>query len=131
MGPAEELSDRALLIIRRRGSRSIRPAGSSAPWRRGSRSIEGNAERADALIARTQRVRPGLTYALPHLAVQTRLELARAYLAMADAGGAETMLREIDGLLRRRPDLGTLPTQAQELRASLQTMRDRPPGPRR
>ena len=88
----------------------------------------GEVERAHALLARTQRVRPGLTHALPYVAVQTRLELARAYLTLADAGGAETMLREIDALLRRRPDLGTLPSQAQELRASLQTMRVQAPG---
>ena len=65
---------------------------------------------------------------MPWLSVQTRLELARAYLTMADAGGAETMLREIDGLLRRQPDLGTLPAQVQELRTSLQTMRAHAPG---
>jgi hypothetical protein len=34
---------------------------------------------------------------LPYLAVQIRLELTRAYLTIADAGGARTMLRESDG----------------------------------
>ena len=38
------------------------------------------------------------------------------------------MLREIDGLLRRQPDLGTLAAQVQELRLSLQTMRAHAPG---
>ena len=47
---------------------------------------------------------------------------------MADAGAAQTVLREIDALLRRRPDLGTLPSQADELRANLQTMRAEAPG---
>ena len=61
-------------------------------------------------------------------AVQTRLELARAYLAVADAGGAETMLREIDAVLRRQPDLGVLPPEVEDLRSSLKTMRAEAPG---
>ena len=60
--------------------------------------------------------------------MQTRLELARAYLTPADAAGAATMLREIDSISRRRPDLGTLPAQAAELRASLTTLRTHAPG---
>ena len=65
---------------------------------------------------------------IPPLAVQCRLELARAYQAMADAGGAETMLREIEALLRRQPDLGTLRADVDELRASLKTMHAEAPG---
>jgi hypothetical protein len=38
-------------------------------------------------------------YAMPWAAVQARPELGRAYLALADAGGARTMLREIEALL--------------------------------
>jgi LuxR family maltose regulon positive regulatory protein len=60
-----------------------------------------------------------LTYALPHLAVQARVELARVHLALADLAGARTLMREIDGLLRRRPGLGTLVGQAQAVRAQL------------
>jgi LuxR family maltose regulon positive regulatory protein len=60
-----------------------------------------------------------LTYALPYLAVQTRIELARAHLALADPAGARTLLREIDELLRRRPGLGILGDQAAALRNQL------------
>ena len=88
----------------------------------------GNAARVQELLSAAQRVRPSLTYAMPHLAVQTRLELARAYLTLADAGGAETMVRELDVLLRRQPDLGTLPTQVAELREILKTLRADSPG---
>ena len=88
----------------------------------------GKAERAQELLTEAQRLRPRLTYALPYLAVQTRLELASAYLTIADAGGARTMLREIDALLRRQPDLGTLSAQVEELRSSLKTMRAEAPG---
>jgi LuxR family maltose regulon positive regulatory protein len=88
----------------------------------------GEAPRARTLLAKAQSLRPGLTYALPYLAVQARLELARAYMGMADAAGAATMVREIDALLRRQPKLGTLPAQADELRQSLHTMRAESPG---
>ena len=88
----------------------------------------GHTRRAQDLIARADRLRPRLTYALPFLAVQTRLELARAHIAGADVDGAETMLREIEALLRRRPDVGVLGAQVEDLRATLTTMRVRTPG---
>ena len=65
---------------------------------------------------------------MAYYAVQTRLELARAFLELADAGGAATMLRESKAILRRRPDLGVLPGQVEELRDSLKTMRVQAPG---
>jgi LuxR family maltose regulon positive regulatory protein len=60
-----------------------------------------------------------LTYALPHFAVQARIELARVHLALADLAGARTLTREVDDLLRRRPGLGTLVAEAGALRAQL------------
>jgi LuxR family maltose regulon positive regulatory protein len=66
-----------------------------------------------------QRSRPELTYAVPHIAVQARIELALVYLALADLEGARTLMREIDELLRRRPGLGTLVNQARALRNKL------------
>jgi LuxR family transcriptional regulator, maltose regulon positive regulatory protein len=125
---AEELSDRALLIIRRVRLEEYPTSAFAYAVAARVALHRGDVERASALLVRTQRVRPGLTHALPHVAVQTRLELARAYLTMADAGGAETMLRELAALLRRRPDLGTLPAQVEELRSRLQTMRAQVPG---
>jgi LuxR family maltose regulon positive regulatory protein len=66
-----------------------------------------------------QRGRPELTYAIPHFAVQARVELARVYLALSDLAGARTLMREIDELLMRRPGLGTLANQARALRDKL------------
>jgi LuxR family transcriptional regulator, maltose regulon positive regulatory protein len=83
----------------------------------------GRTERAHELLTWAQRLRPRLTYALPHLAVQIRLELARAYVAVPDAGGARTVLREVDALLRRRPDLGVLNAQVEDVRSGLATIR--------
>jgi LuxR family maltose regulon positive regulatory protein len=70
-----------------------------------------------------QRLRPLVTYAMPHIAVQARIELARVHLALADLAGARTLMREIEELLRRRPGLGTLVGQAQSLRAQLASQR--------
>jgi LuxR family maltose regulon positive regulatory protein len=75
-------------------------------------------------LARAERLGAGLTWALPHLAVQVRLELARSYLALTDAAAARTVLREVDDLLARRPRLGALGDQAAALRAQLDAMRE-------
>ena len=79
----------------------------------------GDAPAARRELVRAQRLRPVLTYAVPHVAVQARLELCRAHLALADLAGARTLMREIDEVLRRRPDLGTLVEAARVLRARL------------
>jgi LuxR family transcriptional regulator, maltose regulon positive regulatory protein len=70
-------------------------------------------------LVTAQRLRHLLTYALPHVAVQARIELIRVYLALADLAGARTLMEEIDELLKRRPGLGTLVGEAGTLRARL------------
>jgi len=71
-------------------------------------------------LVHAQRARPFLTYTVPHIAVQARIELARVHLDLADLPGARTLLREVDELLRRRPGLGTLIGQARALHMRLQ-----------
>jgi LuxR family maltose regulon positive regulatory protein len=83
----------------------------------------GDVARARDDLARAGRLRSLLTWALPHLAVQVRLELARNHLALTDAAAARTLLWEVDGLLSRRPQLGLLRDQAAELRGQLDTLR--------
>jgi LuxR family transcriptional regulator, maltose regulon positive regulatory protein len=83
----------------------------------------GDVARARDDLARAERLGAGLTWALPHLAVQVRLELARNYLALTDAAAARRLLREVDDLLARRPRLGILGDQAAALRARLDPMR--------
>lgn len=124
---AEEFAQRALRLIRR--ARLEEYPMSAFPCALAARIAlhRGEPKRADELLTRAQRLRPGLTYAIPPLAVQCRLELARAYLAMADAGGAETMLREIDAVFRRQPDLGVLRSEVEEVRSSLKAIRAEAP----
>ena len=125
---AEEHADRALGIIRRHGMEEYPTSALAYSVAARVALHRGDVPRAQELLARVQRLRPRLTYGQPYYSVQTRLELARAYLTLADAGGAETMLREIEPILRRQPDLGALPVQVAELRANLKTMRAHAPG---
>ena len=79
----------------------------------------GDVPAARRELASAQRVRSLLTYALPHVAVQTRIELIRAHTALADTSGARTLLREVDEVLKLRPGLGILVGEAEALRARL------------
>jgi LuxR family maltose regulon positive regulatory protein len=69
------------------------------------------------------RLRPLMTYAHPHWAVQLRITLIRVHLALGDLAGARTLMREIDDLLKRRPGLGTLAGEAQALRTQIAKVR--------
>jgi len=80
---------------------------------------QGDPAEAGTELTRAQRLRPDLTYAIPYLAVQVRIELARCHLALPDTAAARTMLHEADEILRRRPGLGVFVQQAKELRAEL------------
>ena len=118
------------------------PAGARALRRLGMETVlacavqartamhRGDVPEARRQLVSAQRLRPGLTYAIPHLAVQARIELTRVHLALTDIAGARTLMREIDELLERRPDLGTLVGQARALRAQLSAdLASRIPGP--
>ena len=83
----------------------------------------GDLPRANEHLVQAAGRRPLLTYAMPSVAVQTLLELGRAYLMLDDAAGARTVLRQARGILQLRPDLGVLPDQAEELQAKLETLR--------
>jgi LuxR family transcriptional regulator, maltose regulon positive regulatory protein len=104
---ADELAERAISSARR--SRRENAALNAVAYAVAGRTAlhAGRTSRAHDLLANAQRRLPQLTYALPVPSTQTRLELARAYLTLADQAGARTMLREIDAVMRRRPDLGS------------------------
>ena len=79
----------------------------------------GDAATARGQLMQAQLLRGQLTQALPHFAVQVRLELARAYVRLDEVAGARTLLREIRRSLRYRPGLGVLVEQTDELRSKL------------
>jgi LuxR family maltose regulon positive regulatory protein len=82
----------------------------------------GDGATARAELRRAQRLLPLLTSALPWLAIQVRIEMARAMVALIDVAGARIMLYECDQILRRIPDLGRLVTEAAELRRQLESV---------
>ena len=88
----------------------------------------GDVPGAKTHLARSAPLRPLLTYILPTYAVQALLELARAYLTLSDVAGARAALRQAGDVLRRRPDLGTLPAQVEELRSRLDSIPAAVPG---
>jgi LuxR family transcriptional regulator, maltose regulon positive regulatory protein len=112
---AEDLADQARAVVRR--SRLDEPVVYPVLARAALRRGDVPAVRQHLVAA--QRVRPTLTYAMPVLAVQVRVELARVHLALADLAGARTLMLEIDEVLRRRPGLGTLVGDVQALRDRL------------
>jgi LuxR family maltose regulon positive regulatory protein len=79
----------------------------------------GQAASARKLLVSAMRMRAYLSRAIPWFGVQTRLELARAHLNLADVDGARTLIREADDVIQHRPALGTLTHQTRELRTQL------------
>jgi LuxR family transcriptional regulator, maltose regulon positive regulatory protein len=135
---ADALCERSLLamangdwsraeILAAQAREALRPIGmetllASAVLARGA-VHRGDLTAARRELVSAQRLRPLLTYAIPHLAVQARIQLIHVHLALADVAGARTLLREIEEILKRRPDLGTLTGEARELRARLSAER--------
>ena len=85
----------------------------------------GDVPAARRELTKALRLRPLMTYAHPHWAVQLRIALIRVQLALNDVAGARTLMVEIDEILKRRPDLGTLVGEAEGLRARLVRERGR------
>ena len=123
-GRAEALAERAGTVLRRAGIEEsyATPLVSAVQARTAMHRGDVRAARRELVSA--QRLRHLLTYALPYFAVQARLELARVHFAVADLAGAKTLMREVDELLRHRPDLGNLAGEAGALRVLLANEHD-------
>jgi LuxR family transcriptional regulator, maltose regulon positive regulatory protein len=116
---AEVLADRARAVVRRAGIEESFATPLICALQARAAMHRGDVPAARRQLVNAQRLRPLLTYALPYLAVQARIQLARVHLALADTAGARTLIREVDDLLKRRPGLGTLVWEAEALRAQL------------
>jgi LuxR family maltose regulon positive regulatory protein len=84
----------------------------------------GDRERAESEIAHANRLRPLLTHAVPWLSAQVGIELARTQLTLADVAAARSLLLEIDGILRLRPELGRLVDDAAVLRTQIRALEE-------
>ena len=116
---AEVLAERARAVLRRVGIEESYATPLICALQARAAMHRGDVPAARRELVSAQHLRPLLTYALPHFAVQARMELARVHLALADLPGARTLMREVDDLLKRRPGLGTLVAEAEALRAQL------------
>jgi LuxR family maltose regulon positive regulatory protein len=123
---AHALAEQAGTVLRQAGIEAsyVTPLVCAAQAR--SALHRGDIPAARQQLINAQRLRSLQTYAIPHVALQTRIELTRAHLTLADPAGARTLMREIDELLKRRPGLGTPAGEAVALRAQLS--KERGPG---
>ena len=116
---AQVFAARARTVVRRAGRQDYYATPLVCAVHARTALHRGDVSAARQELVTAQRLRHVLTYALPHFAVQARIELARVHLALSDPEGARTLMREVDELLRRRPDLGNLTDEAAAFRARL------------
>jgi len=116
---AEALADQAWTVLRWAGIEESFATPLISALRARAAMHRGDVPAARRELLSAQHLRTLLTYSLPYLAVQARVELARVHLALADLAGARTLMHEVDDLLRRRPGLGTLVEEATAVQAQL------------
>jgi LuxR family transcriptional regulator, maltose regulon positive regulatory protein len=116
---AEALASRARARLRQAGVEDSYAAALTSAVQARTAVHRGDVPAARRELTNALRLRPLMTYAHPHWAVQLRIALIRVHLVLNDLAGARTIMREIAEILKRRPDLGTLVGEAQELRARL------------
>ena len=123
-GSAEALAEegRELVYADRLDTYPTSAAGLAAAARAGLRRCRWDQARAD--LSTAEMLTGDLGDALPWLAVQTRMELARAHLTLRDTAGAGAQLDEAMVILRRHPDLGILECQAGALRDEIASTRE-------
>lgn len=80
---------------------------------------QGDAAAMTRRLARAMRARTHCTHVLPFLAIRSRLQIAKAFAGSGDSASARQLLKEIDDLLLRRPQVGTLVDQVAEFRRAL------------
>jgi LuxR family maltose regulon positive regulatory protein len=122
-GQVEDLAGQACAVLRQAGIEESFATPLVCAVQARASLHRGDVPAARQHLVNAQRLRLLLSYAVPHLAVQARIQLARVHLALADTAGAWTLMREVDALLRRRPGLGTLVSEAEALRAQLSKQR--------
>jgi LuxR family transcriptional regulator, maltose regulon positive regulatory protein len=82
----------------------------------------GKWEKARHQLTLAQNLLPSLTYAIPWLAIQVRLEVGHACITMRDRKGAQRMLEEARAILEAKPKLGVLSAGVDALAAEVDEM---------
>jgi LuxR family maltose regulon positive regulatory protein len=112
---AEALAGQARTVFRRAGIQKSYATSLGCAVEARVALHRGDVPAARRAFAGAQRLRHLLTSAMPRIATQTRIELVHVCLALNDINEARTLIREIDELLRKRPDLSSLVGEAQVL----------------
>jgi LuxR family maltose regulon positive regulatory protein len=84
----------------------------------------GRWNEARAALTSAQGLLPLLTIAVPWLAVQTRMELARGFVTLRDVHAAQALLDESDEIAAALPDLGVLGERLEALRSEVESIPD-------
>ena len=124
-GRGEILAGQASIASRRLGTEMLLPCAVQARVA----MHRGDVPAARRQLVSAQRLRSVVTYAIPHLAVQARIEITRVHLALADIAGARTLMREIDELLCAGPT--SAPSSARPRRCRLSWRPSTPPASKR
>jgi LuxR family maltose regulon positive regulatory protein len=82
----------------------------------------GDVQQSREALARAHRLRGESTYATPWEALQARIVMARVHLAYGDVGGARAVLQDACEIRRRRPDIGVLAGQIEDIEARLREL---------
>lgn len=118
----DELVDRSQRLIGEHGLDRYLTSGLSYAVTTRCAAHRGDLVRARRLLAEAATIRPLLTTATPGISVQTLLEMARAHSDLSDVAGARVVLREASDILAKRPDLGVLARQRDEIRQRIGTL---------
>jgi LuxR family transcriptional regulator, maltose regulon positive regulatory protein len=92
-----------------------------------SAAHHGRLEEARRLLTLASRLRPKCTAFFP-LSAQFLVQLAHAYLGVADPGGAQAVVHQIRSILASNPDVGLVGKQADELQQMVDAIRVGPFG---
>jgi LuxR family maltose regulon positive regulatory protein len=116
---AEDFASRAHASLRQAGIEDTYGAALVSAVQARVALHRGDVPAARRGLSNALRLRPLMTYAQPHWAVQLRIALVRVHLTLSDLPGARTLMREIDEIFKHRPGLGTLVSEAGTLRSRL------------
>ena len=128
-GAAETATRRALAAVEAGGLEDYSTSGLVYAVSGRVAMANGSVEEAKGFIGRFNRLRPKLSAALPVYAILARLEAVRAYVALQDGAAARTLMLEIAGVLRLRPDMGWLASEATTIGKTVDAMRQTAAGP--
>jgi LuxR family maltose regulon positive regulatory protein len=119
---ATAMIERSLELISRAGLDTY--ITTALPFTLGARvSIRrGDTVQAKSYMGRASAARPRLSPAIPALALQGLLEMARSFVELADIAGARRVMREASDVIAVVPRLGALTTEHDEFKERLSTL---------